>query len=105
MTTNEILSRAAAVKTVVALLDEQTKNNALYAMADALLAHTEAILAANRADMDAARESLSEVMQDRLLLTAARITAMADGIREVYSFTSPAMLDTQDTAQWKRGGL
>ena len=89
MTTNEILSRAAAVKTVVALLDEQTKNNALYAMADALLAHTEAILAANRADMDAARESLSEVMQDRLLLTAARITAMADGIRAVAALPDP----------------
>ncbi|MBQ9736757.1 MAG: glutamate-5-semialdehyde dehydrogenase [Clostridia bacterium] len=89
MTTNEILSRAAAVKTVVALLDEQTKNNALYAMADALLAHKEDILAANRADMDAARESLSEVMQDRLLLTAARITAMADGIRAVAALPDP----------------
>jgi hypothetical protein len=31
--------------------------------------------------------------------------AMADGIREVYSFTSLIMEEMLAIAQWKRGGL
>ena len=55
-------------------------------MADALLARSPEILAANAADMEAARGAISEVMLDRLLLNEARIRAMADGVRAVLGF-------------------
>ena len=67
----------------------EKKNEALYAMADALIEHTEPILAANVLDVEAARASLSAVMVDRLALTAERIVGMADGIREVAALPDP----------------
>ncbi len=54
MTTFELLQKAKAAKTAVALADTDTKNRALLAMADALVAHTGDILAANQLDLDAA---------------------------------------------------
>ena len=56
MTTQELLQRAKGAKSAMALAGTQTKNKALLAMADALEQHQEAILAANRLDLDAARE-------------------------------------------------
>lgn len=55
----------------------------LLAMADELEAETEAILSGNREDVEAARGKISEVMLDRLALTAERIHGMAEGIREI----------------------
>lgn len=82
------LSKAAAPK--LALADEETKNRALSAMAKCLTAHAAEILEANRADMDAARGSMSAVMLDRLALTETRIESMADGIRQVAALPDPA---------------
>ncbi len=87
-TTAEILACAKAASRTVATLTSEQKNAALLAMADALVAHTEAILAANRADI-AAAEGISAVMIDRLTLTAARIEGMAQGIREVAALPDP----------------
>ncbi len=89
MTTQEILQAAKRTCATAALLTTEQKNAALYAMADALVAHTEAILSANAVDVEAAREALSSVMIDRLALSAARIVAMADGIREVAALPDP----------------
>ena len=69
MTTHEILLAAKQACVAAALLTTEQKNEALLAMADALVAHTAPILAANAADVAAARESLSDVMIDRLTLT------------------------------------
>ena len=55
----------------------------LLAMADELEAETEAILSDNREDVEAAKGKISEVMLDRLALTAERIHGMAEGIREI----------------------
>ena len=52
-------------------------------MADAIVCETDAILAANEADVQAAKGTISDVMLDRLRLTQARIAAMADGMRQV----------------------
>ncbi|MBP5610457.1 MAG: gamma-glutamyl-phosphate reductase, partial [Clostridia bacterium] len=82
-TTDEILSAAQAVKTVAALLSTKKKNAALSAMADELEASTDAILAANAADVEAARWTVPDVRIDRLALSAARISGMAEGIRAV----------------------
>ncbi len=87
-TTKEILVAAKAASRTLAALTEEKKNAALLAMADSLVAHTDDILAANRADV-AAAEGISSVMIDRLTLTAARVEGMAQGIREVAALPDP----------------
>lgn len=89
MTTQDILQAAKRTCSQAVLLTTDKKNEALRAMADALVAHTEAILAANAEDVAAASGSLSSVMVDRLALTAERIAGMADGIREVAALPDP----------------
>ena len=89
MTTHDILVKAKEAKHGIGTLDTAKKNAALCAMADALIAETPAILAANAGDMEAAKGKISDVMLDRLLLTAARIEGMAEGIREVAKLPDP----------------
>ena len=84
-----MLENAKAAKAQVAKLTTQEKNDALLAMADALLSHQEAILAANAADLEAAKGTVAQVMLDRLLLNEQRIAAMAQGIREVAALPDP----------------
>ena len=84
-----MLENAKAAKTAIARLTSDQKNAALNAMADALLAQQEAILAANVLDLEAARGTVSDVMLDRLQLTPARIAGMAQGIREVAALPDP----------------
>ena len=84
----EMLKAAKAAKNEITQLSTQQKNAALSAMADALLAQTDAILAANAQDMEAAR-GISPVMLDRLKLTKERIAGMASGIRAVAELPDP----------------
>ncbi|MBR3493835.1 MAG: glutamate-5-semialdehyde dehydrogenase [Clostridia bacterium] len=88
-TTEEILARAVAAKARLGALDTEAKNRALLAMADALVAHKQPILAANAEDLTAAEGKISVVMLDRLRLTEARIEGMAEGIREVAALPDP----------------
>ena len=89
MTTLEIMHAAKQASYAVTTADTETKNRALTAMADALEAHTAAILAANAADCEKAKEKIGAVMLDRLLLTEDRIRGMAAGIREVVLLPDP----------------
>ncbi len=89
MTTQEILLAAKAACRDAARLTTQQKNEALEAMAVSLVAHTDEILTANAADLEAARSSLSSVMLDRLALNPERITGMAEGIRQVAALPDP----------------
>ena len=89
MTTHEILLAAQAAKLPLALADTDTKNAALEAMAVALVENSDAILAANKQDLAAARGHISDVMLDRLALTPARLAAMAKGMREVAALPDP----------------
>ena len=89
MTTREILLRAKAATATLSTLTTDKKNAALLAMADALVADTAPILAANAEDMEAAKATISAVMLDRLALTEGRIAAMADGIRQVAALPDP----------------
>ena len=84
-----MLENAKAAKAQVAKLTTQEKNQALLAMADALLSHQEDILSANAADLEAAKGTVAQVMLDRLLLNEQRIAAMAQGIREVAALPDP----------------
>ena len=93
---NNMLMAAKAAKLEISQLTTQQKNDALNAMADALLAHQDVILAANQADMEQASASISSVMLDRLKLTPERIAGMAKGIRDVAKLPDPVgrILDT-----------
>lgn len=85
----EMLNAARQAKNQIALLTTEQKNTALAAMADALLANEEEILAANTLDIEAARTTISSVMLDRLRLTSDRIASMANGIRDVIALEDP----------------
>lgn len=85
----EMLSAARAAKKEVSRLGTQKKNEALEAMAAALLSHQERILAANERDLQAAQGHISAVMLDRLRLTPDRIRGMAQGIRDVVKLPDP----------------
>jgi glutamate-5-semialdehyde dehydrogenase len=82
MTTLEILQKAKALSRNNILTEEQ-KNNALTAMAKALLDSTEQILAANKIDVENSTGVISDVMIDRLTLSEDRIKGMAKGITDV----------------------
>lgn len=85
----DMLTAARAAKQSVASLTTEQKNNALFKMADALIANTKKILDANKIDCDNARGKISDVMIDRLMLNEARVSAMADGIRDVAKLPDP----------------
>jgi len=88
VSTAELLKKAKAVS-YNAPLSTEIKNKALKCMADSLLGNTQDILCANEADVQKARGTVSEVMIDRLMLTAERISAMAKGIIEVAQLPDP----------------
>ena len=85
----EMLKAAKLAKSEIALLSTEQKNTALAAMADALLAASDEILAANTMDMEAASATISTVMLDRLKLNQQRIEGMAKGIRDVIELPDP----------------
>jgi len=83
------LTARTAARTLVATSGE-TRKQALRAIATALEERSDEILAANDLDMQRARdESMHPQMQDRLLLTRERITAMANGARQVADLEDP----------------
>lgn len=82
------LAKLAARK--MAIVSTATKNNALNAMADALIKNSELIIDANNKDMRNGREKgLSASLLDRLLLNDERIKSMAQGLRDVASLDDP----------------
>ena len=84
-----MLKAAKAAKYEISQLTTQQKNDALLAMADALVANQATILSANAKDMEGAANTISPVMLDRLRLTEERITGMAKGLREVVELPDP----------------
>ena len=87
----EIKGQAAkAASYQLGLLSAQEKNTALLAMADALLARKETILAANQLDMaNANAKGMDQAFLDRLLLTENRLESMAQGLRQVAALEDP----------------
>ena len=97
----ESAQAAKAASVLAALLDTDTKNRALDAMADALMASEADILEANAADVAHGREKgTPEPMLDRLALTAGRIDGIAEGVRQVAALPDPVgeVLDEWTTA-------
>ncbi len=89
MTTHDILVQAKAARSALLGVSGKRKNAALLAMAEALEGASAAILAANARDMEAARDHISPVMLDRLALNESRVSAMAEGVRQVAVLPDP----------------
>src|SRR5436190_11322032 len=74
----------------LASLPSGVKDRALAAMADALVARSQEIVAANREDLDRAREEgRPAAVVDRLAMDQARVAATADGVRQVAALKDP----------------
>ncbi|PBB97201.1 glutamate-5-semialdehyde dehydrogenase [Mesorhizobium sp. WSM3862] len=92
--------RARAAARPLAVASTKAKNDALAAMADAILRNEQAILEANAIDMSNGEEAgLSGSFMDRLKLNPSRIRAMADGIREIAALKDPV---GEVIAEWDR---
>ncbi len=82
--------RARVAARTLASLTTVEKNRALHAASDAVLTHTHQILAANAADLDAARAAgTPEAMLDRLALNPHRVDGIAAGLRQVAGLPDP----------------
>jgi glutamate-5-semialdehyde dehydrogenase len=73
----------------MAVLDTGTKDRALHAIADSIDARAGEILEANRRDVEAASDDLSAAFKDKMRLDAARVAAMADGVRAIVALRDP----------------
>ena len=96
----DIGARARAASAVLALAAPDVKNAALEAMAEAIRADRDGLLAANGEDVaEATARGLRGAMIDRLVLNDERIEAMATGLVDIATFDDPigAVMD-----QWER---
>ena len=74
----------------IAKLSTAAKNDLLNQVAKALVAESAYIITENAKDMAHAKENgISEIMQDRLLLTEDRIAGIAEGVRQVADLQDP----------------
>ncbi|MCL2891559.1 glutamate-5-semialdehyde dehydrogenase [Brenneria tiliae] len=81
---------AKAASYQLAVLSTAEKDRALAAIADLLESASSTILAANEQDVAQAQQNgMSEALLDRLLLTPARLTAIANDVRQVCRLTDP----------------
>ncbi|MCA1407437.1 glutamate-5-semialdehyde dehydrogenase [Ensifer sp. IC3342] len=86
----EIGRRAKAASRPLAVASAERKHAALIAMADAIVARTEEILAANAVDLENAHKTgVAKAFIDRLTLNRDRIRDMADGIRAIAALKDP----------------
>jgi glutamate-5-semialdehyde dehydrogenase len=86
----QIGQRAQSASQILARATTKTKNEALLAIARRIDEETQAILAANEADLKAGSEhGLSSAMLDRTRLDPSRIQTMADSVRELVNLTDP----------------
>lgn len=101
--TEELLIKGTLAKDAamaLAGISAQTKIDALEAIAQALIEHTDEILTANAKDIAAAQDNgISKAMTDRLRLTKERIEGMAEGVRQVNALSDPI---GEVVKMWKR---
>lgn len=90
MTIEQLGQRAKAASRALVSLTTKDKNQFLAFLAEELVAQTDMILTENAKDLAKATEhGISEIMLDRLRLTADRIHAMAQGVRQVADLADP----------------
>lgn len=92
--------RAKAASGPLSIASTAQKNKALNFAADAILSSRDAILAANKRDLDNAEKAqMAPSFIDRLRLDDSRIEAIAEGIRAVAALPDPV---GEVIAQWDR---
>ncbi|OZB18307.1 MAG: glutamate-5-semialdehyde dehydrogenase [Rhodobacterales bacterium 34-62-10] len=97
---NMIGRRARAAAADLAFTPAQAKAKALMAAADAIIAQSDQIIAANARDLDYGRDKgLSAAMMDRLMLDAPRVASIAAGLRAVAAQDDPV---GRVLAEWDR---
>ena len=97
---NDLASAARAAARALAIAPTEQKNRALAAMERAIRAGEAAILAANAEDVAEVRANgATTAFIDRLTLTPARVSAMADGIRVIHDIADPVGAITES---WQR---
>lgn len=99
-----LAEKAKKASLQLAITSSQARSDALLAMADALLSGAGEILAANAADVEAAKKAgLKSAFIDRLTLTPARLESMAGGMRKVALLPDP--IGKSDCAFTRPNGL
>ncbi|QDM20013.1 glutamate-5-semialdehyde dehydrogenase [Tardiphaga sp. vice154] len=97
---NDLALAARAAARALAIAPTEQKNRALAAMERAVRAGETAILAANAEDVAEVRANgATSAFIDRLTLTPARVSAMADGIRVIHDIADPVGAVTES---WQR---
>jgi glutamate-5-semialdehyde dehydrogenase len=86
----DVCLAAKAAAAPLAALGSDVKDRALRAIADALIARTPEILAANALDLEAGRANeIGDALLDRLALTPERIEGIAAGARAIATLPDP----------------
>jgi glutamate-5-semialdehyde dehydrogenase len=86
----EVCERARAAARALARTDTATKNAALHAIAGALRARVDEILAANELDLQAGRENdIGSALLDRLRLDGGRLEGIAAAVEAIAALTDP----------------
>lgn len=91
--TSEVREKATLAQDAAAIMNKLTteqKNNALIAMADALLARQQEIIEANAEDLQRGRNNgTSSSLLDRLALNSDRVAGIAEGLRQIVELSDP----------------
>jgi glutamate-5-semialdehyde dehydrogenase len=95
--TRDRLLRARKASAQLAQLSTAEKNDLLLAMANTIIANAAGIIEANQADLN--NSGLTSAMRERLLLNPERVTAMANGMRDVAGLPDPV---GETLADWTR---
>ena len=86
----DLCQNAAEVKYKLQTLESSVKNELLIACADALIQNQDAILKANESDLiNGQQKGMSQGLLDQLRLDEKRISAMAEGIRQIADLQDP----------------
>ncbi len=87
---HEVAGRAKQAARALAVAPRQAKDAALTALADALVANAEQIIAANQEDLERGeRTGLAPNLADRLRLDHPRIAAIAQAVRDIVRLPDP----------------
>lgn len=91
---NPIFQTAKEASRLVALLTDEQRNQILHAVADAIVANTDKLLAANAEDL--AKMDKTNPLYDRLQLTEERLAGIASDMRNVATLPSPLGITLED---------
>ncbi|MFQ5788645.1 MAG: glutamate-5-semialdehyde dehydrogenase [Thermodesulfobacteriota bacterium] len=87
---DEIAQKAKNASKILAKVSSRSKDEALLAMAGAILSEKSYIIEENRKDLeDAKNKGLAKAFIDRLTLNQNRIKAMAEGLKEIAALHDP----------------